>query len=382
MWPALSILSFFVGGVLLLLVSVSLFDTKRELKSSIFFLAILTISGVQRVIFGLSSFKILGPIENPFEQSLLFAFFIPPIYYLFFEGLLYQKIARKNLPLHFGLSFLLVGLSLGLDWNRSINQSVFLVYSSGYILRLIYLVWTYFAKRKSQRELGYFKSIRVWAYLMMVAFLLIYAFANFIYGKGLEETQDKVLGEFYGLTSFLWLFICIYLLRNPRILYGELRLLEHINAGAPEEIAIWRSKKKGQTSPQDLGVEKQIAPRVENLLFALKKMEQAWSKELLEVPSLKSLSFQLDCPQSHVKYLFKYYGNFTYGEYVNVLRINYSISLIRKGYLLTHTIDSLSKKTLFVSGNTFYLNFKKLTGESPSEYHAHLQQEKRGAGVA
>ena len=131
MWPALSILSFFVGGVLLLLVSVSLVDAKRKLKSSSFFLAILAISGVQRVVFGLTSFKILGPIENPFEQSLLFAFFIPPIYFLFFEGLLHQKISRKNLPLHFGLSFLLVGLSLGLDWNRSINQTVFLVYSSG-----------------------------------------------------------------------------------------------------------------------------------------------------------------------------------------------------------------------------------------------------------
>jgi AraC-like DNA-binding protein len=379
MWPALSILSFFVGGVLLLLVSVSLFDTKRDIKTSIFFLAILSISGVQRVIFGLSSFKILGTFENPFEQSLLFAYFIPPIYYHFFEGLLHQKISRKNLPLHFGLSLLLVGLSIGLDWNKSISQSVFLVYSSGYIGRLIFLVWTYFAKRKSQRELLYFKSIRVWAYLMMAAFLLIYAFANFIYGKGLEDTEEKVLGEFYGLTSFLWLFICFYLLRNPRILYGELRLLEHINEVVPEEIAIWRSKKRGQTSAQDLGVEKQIAPRVESLLFTLKNLEQAWSEELLEVPSLKSLSFQLDCPQSHVKYLFKYYGNFSFGEYVNVLRINYSITLIRKGYLLTHTIDSLSKKTLFVSGNTFYLNFKKLTGESPSEYHAHLQLEKRGA---
>lgn len=379
MWPALSILSFFVGGVLLLLVSVSLFDTKRDIKTSIFFLAILSISGVQRIIFGLSSFKILGTFENPFEQSLLFAYFIPPIYYLFFEGLLHQKISRKNLPLHFGLSLLLVGLSIGLDWNKSISQSVFLVYSSGYIGRLIFLVWTYFAKRKSQREQLYYKSIRVWAYLMMVAFLLIYAFANFIYGKALEDTEEKVLGEFYGLTSFLWLFICFYILRNPRILYGELRLLEHINAVVPEEIAIWRSKKRGQTSAQDLGVEKQIASRVESLLFSLKKMEQAWSEELLEVPSLKSLSFQLDCPQSHVKYLFKYYGNFSFGEYLNVLRINYSITLIRKGYLLTHTIDSLSKKTLFVSGNTFYLNFKKLTGESPSEYHAHLQLEKRGA---
>jgi AraC-like DNA-binding protein len=379
MWPLLSILSFFVGGVLLLLVSVSLVDAKRDLKSSIFFLAILTISGLQRVIFGLSSFQVLGPFANPFEQSLLFAFFIPPIYYLFFEGLLHQKISKKNLPLHFGLSFLLVGLSLGLDWNKSINQTVFLVYSTGYSAGLIVLVWRYFTKRKSQREQVYFKSIRIWAYLMLVAFLLIYGFANFIYGKALEDTQEKVLGEFYGLTSFLWMFICFYLLRNPRILYGELRLLEHINAVVPEEIAIWRPKKKGQTDPQDLNVEKQIAPRVETLLFTIKKMEQTWSEELLEVPSLKTLSFQLDCPQSHLKYLFKYYGNFTFGEYVNVLRINFAITLIRKGYLLTHTIDSLSKKTLFVSGNTFYLNFKKLTGESPSEYHAHLQKEKRGA---
>ena len=382
MWPALSILSFFVGGVLLLLVSVSLFDTKRDLKSSFFFLAILSISGVQRVIFGLSSFKILGTFENPFEQSLLFAFFIPPIYYLFFEGLLHQQISKRHLFAHFGLSILIVCLSVGLDWNKAINQSVFLVYSSGYSIRLIYLVWTYFSKRKSQREQLYFKSIRVWAYLMMVAFLLIYAFANFIYGKGLEGTQDQVLAEFYGLTSFLWLFICFYLLRNPRILYGELRLLEHINEVVPEEIAIWRSKKRGQTSAQDLAVEKQIASRVESLLFTLKNLEQAWSEEFLEVPSLKSLSFQLDCPQSHVKYLFKYYGNFSFGEYVNVLRINYSITLIRKGYLLTHTIDSLSKKTLFVSGNTFYLNFKKLTGESPSEYHAHLQLEKRSTGAS
>jgi len=126
MWPALSILSFFVGGVLLLLVSVSLVDAKRELKSSSFFLAILAISGIQRVIFGLSSFQILGSLENPFEQSLLFAFFIPPIYYLFFEGLLYQEIIKRTIPLHFGLSAVLVALSVGLDWSKSFNQSVFL----------------------------------------------------------------------------------------------------------------------------------------------------------------------------------------------------------------------------------------------------------------
>jgi hypothetical protein len=31
-----------------------------------------------------------------------------------------------------------------------------------------------------------------------------------------------------------------------------------------------------------------------------------------------------------------------------------------------------------VSGNTFYLNFKKLMGESPSEFNAQLQLDKWG----
>jgi hypothetical protein len=68
-----------------------------------------------------------------------------------------------------------------------------------------------------------------------------------------------------------------------------------------------------------------------------------------------------------------------YPFYLRLSTVAETITLIGKGYLLTHTIESLSKKTLFVSGNTFYLNFKKLMGESPSEFHAHLQLEKRGA---
>jgi AraC-like DNA-binding protein len=63
-----------------------------------------------------------------------------------------------------------------------------------------------------------------------------------------------------------------------------------------------------------------------------------------------------------------------------VLKVNFAISLIRKGFLLKHTIDTLSKKALFQSGNTFYLNFKKLTGESPSEFHAQLLEEKGRTG--
>lgn len=379
MWVLLSLLSFFVGGLLLLLVGLSIFDAKRNHLSNFFFFAILVIAGVQRVAFGLDEFGELGAFANPFTQSLLFAYFIPPIYFFFFRSLLLVHTPRKVVLLHFGLALFLVLLGLGLEWDKGSHQAVFLVYSTAYFGNLIYSVVRYLKQRKTQRDLQHFKTVRVWAYLMLGAFAIIYFLANFFYGQGLESTQKKVLGQYYAVTSPLWLYIAFYLLKNPRILFGELRLLDQINRVAPEEITIWRAKKKGPTGTQDLVVEKQIAPRLESLIFAFKNREQAWTEELLELPTLKSLAFALDCPQSHVKYLFKYYGNYTYGEYVNVLKINYAIFLIRKGFLLTNTIDSLSKKALFQSGNTFYLNFKKLTGESPSEYHTHLQQEKRGA---
>ena len=381
MWVLLSLLSFFVGGLLLLLVGLSIFDAKRNHLSNFFFFAILVIAGVQRVAFGLDEVGELGTFANPFTQSLLFVYIIPPIYFFFFRSLLLVHTPRKVVLLHFGLALFLVLLGLGLEWDKGSHQVVFLVYSTAYFGNLIYSVVRYLKQRKTQRDLQHFKTVRVWAYLMLGAFAIIYFFANFFYGKGLESTQKEVLGQYYAVTSPLWLYIAFYLLKNPRILFGELRLLDQINRVAPEEITIWRAKKKGPTGPQDLVVEKQIAPRLESLIFALKNREQAWTEELLELPTLKSLAFALDCPQSHVKYLFKYYGNYTYGEYVNVLKINYSIFLIRKGFLLTNTIDSLSKKALFQSGNTFYLNFKKLTGESPSDFHAQLQQEKRGTAA-
>ena len=288
---------------------------------------------------------------------------------------------RKVVLLHFGLALFLVLLALGLEWGKGSHQAVFLVFSTAYFGNLIYSVTRYLRQRKTQRDLQHFKTVRVWAYLMLGAFAIIYFFANFFYGQELESTQKEVLGQYYGVTSPLWLFIAFYLLKNPRILFGELRLMEHMTPVLLEEIAIWRVKKKGPTNEADQGVEKQVEGRVKALIFSLKKMEQGWAEELLEVPSLKTLAFRLDCPQSHLKYLFKYYGNFSYGEYVNVLKVNFAISLIRKGFLLKHTIDTLSKKALFQSGNTFYLNFKKLTGESSSEFHAQLLEEKgRTAG--
>lgn len=369
----LSLLSFLVGGILLFLTFASTFDLNKDFKSNFFFLAILTSAGLQRVIFFLDDFGFIGNFTNPLTKSLVFAYLIPPLFYFFFRGLLLVSTSIKTLIIHVSVSISILILTKVFELAKDINQILFLIYSSAYYLSLIVSCHHFLKKRKNQVDLQHFKRIRNWGILMFTSFTLTYFFSNFYYGRGLESTQQDVLRSFYGATSFLWLVIAFYLIKNPLILFGELRLIEQIIPTLYEEISIWKTKKKVQTSSVDLGVEKQLSGRVEELIFALKKLEQGWAEELVDVPSIKSLAFQLDCPQSHLKYLFKYYSNYSFGEYVNVLKVNYAISLIRRGYLAKHTVNSLSKQVLFQSVNTFYLNFKKLTGGSPSDFHAQLE---------
>ena len=370
----LSLLSFLVGGILLFLTFASAFDLNKDFKSNFFFLAILTSAGLQRIIFFLDDFGFFGSFTNPLTKSLVFAYLIPPLFYFFFRGLLLVSTSFKTLIIHVSVSFSILVLTKVFELAKDINQILFLIYSSAYYLSLIVSCLHFLKKRKNQVDLQHFKRIRNWGILMFTSFTLTYFFSNFYYGRGLESTQQDVLRSFYGATSFLWLVIAFYLIKNPLILFGELRLIEQIIPTLIEEISIWKTKKKGHTSSIDLGVEKQLSGRIEELIFALKKLEQGWAEELVEVPSIKSLAFQLNCPQSHLKYLFKYYSKYSFGEYVNVLKVNYAISLIRRGYLAKHTINSLSKQVLFQSANTFYLNFKKLTGVSPSDLHAQLEQ--------
>ena len=107
---------------------------------------------------------------------------------------------------------------------------------------------------------------------------------------------------------------------------------------------------------------------IPDLIYSIKTFEQDFNflnnKEL----SFKTLSEKLKIPNSHLKFLIKYYNNLTIHEYFNFLKVSLSIKFIQQGFLHEHTIESLSKASHFESRITFFNNFKKFTGKSPSEF--------------
>jgi len=368
----LELLSFFIGFILLLLIAIVLMNHKKDKKLNRFFFIILGIVGIQRFFNGLETFELVESFSNPFKTYLPFVFFIPGVYYLFFYNLLFKQTPYKKVSLHFLLPTLISILYIIFNPSLAVVQVIFFIYSSFYVVLPFILIKDNLYNRKNYKDLIHFKSIKNWTLIMYGILLLSYLFANYIFLNYSTGTGNNILTQFYNATSLLWFFVVLYILKNPVILYGEQLLLEKINTATKEEVAVWRNKKKGNTKEEDLEVEKKVKGKVEEIIFALKKFEKELLQDFQRLPTLKELAFKIDYPQSHLKYVFKYYTYCTFGEYQNILKVKYAMNLIQSGYLDTRTIDSLAIKCLFTNRSTFYKNFKKQTGYSPTEYQVAL----------
>lgn len=364
----LKLLVFFVGVILLLLIPIIALKRNNNQKLNNYFLIILSIAGIQRFLISLEVFGIIDTFINPFKKSLAFTYLIPPIYFLFFENFLFKKTTIKKEILLFGVAFVFFITTIIFNYSRNINQYIFLIYSSIYYLFIVKIIWKYVLKNKTIKTNRHYTSVKSWTIIMFFLFTTIYVFANYTFNINIYQKQKIILINFYNYTSVIWLLIVIYILMNPKILYGEQLLLKILNKSTDKQIKIWKSLKTTLTEKADLKVEQKVKPNLDDILFLIKKFEKDLLDDFQGLPSIKILANNLKLPQSHLKYVFKYYCNYKYNEYQNVLKIQHALELIHSNYLDSHTIDSLSTQCDFNSRITFFNNFKKITGYSPTDY--------------
>jgi AraC-like DNA-binding protein len=366
----LNLLSFFVGLILIILPYTVLINQKKWENVNYLFLLILAIAGIKRIAHGFEYFNLLESFSNPFRTRLLFSLFLPPIYYLFFQNLLYNKINNKGLIPHLILPTIIIIFSKFLDFFKFISPTIFIIYTSFYMLLCLIITLKYIYTKKNFKETIHYNSIKNWAFIMFVIILINYLFPNYLLIINSVEAKNDILDQFYNFTSLIWLFIVIYLLKNPAILHGEAIFIKIINKSSIEDIEIWQKNKIYITDKEDIEIEKKLKNNIDKIIFSIKAYEIELLQNFSHLPSLKEFSFKLEYPQSHVKYIFKYFSYLSYSEYQNVLKVKYAMKLIKDGYLETRTIESMSVKCHFTSRSAFYRNFKKLTGYSPYEYQA------------
>jgi len=170
----LELLSFFIGFILLLLIAIVLMNYKKDKKLNGFFFVILGIVGIQRFFNGLETFELVESFSNPFQTYLIFALFIPVVYYLFFYNLLFKQTPYKKVSLHFSLPTLISILFSIFNPSLAVFQVVFFIYSSFYVVLPFILIKDNLYNRKNYKELIHFKSIKNWTLIMYGILALSY----------------------------------------------------------------------------------------------------------------------------------------------------------------------------------------------------------------
>ncbi len=368
----LAFLSFIVGLALLVLVFSVFFSRKNDKNLNIYSLLILASAGIQRFLQGIEEFKLIDSFKNPFVDNFLHQFFMLVFAYLFFDNLLFKKTPVKKVILHLVFPTLFVLVYSLFNLNPGLIKLVFFLFSSLYVLLPGLLIWKFIYKRKNYKELIHFQTIKNWTYFTFGIYFSFYLIYNYVFVNNPQTIGTGYFIQFYQFTALIWLFMIIYILKNPVILYGQQLLLKNISTSSKEELVVWRSIKLEPTEAEDLELEKKVTSKVDEIIFAIKKHEEKLLQDLVEVPTLKELAFELDYPQSHLKYVFNYFSFCSYSEYQNNLKIKYALKLIKAGYLDTRTIDSLATRCLFANRRTFYRNFNKWVGFTPTEYLAQI----------
>ncbi len=310
-----------------------------------------------------------------------------PFLYLYFKNLISDnKSIHLNELKHF-IPLIILTIINKVISNSSISQSI-LVY---YIYTLFFLFYTLFyllityqiLQREIWKKVGKLeivirqnKLLKNWSFFLFSAFLVI-SIRNLILIL-MSVLNYPVTEDYLWISVITFLILFIKILATPEILHGYNFLIQKINNEKNSSISIesfWSIKPLQQIiNVRDVQLKEIINESV--LLGYIKKINLSVLNECFKKRgfSISDFAKELNIPKSHLSYLFKYHSKISFTDFKKIARIHYSLKLIEANFLITNTLDTLSKEVGFVSYNTFFISFKEVTGINPIDYNKNKEK--------
>lgn len=361
----LELISLLVGFLCLLIAGFMIFNKIANHKINIYFMIILFVVGMQRLVYAIEFFGIVENTYSPLKIKLSLGLFLVPVYYLFFRRLTKGFDQLKNELAHFILPSLLILINrVYVDFEMSFYY--FVLYSTIYFVLILRLLNKFLKRRRtSMIQILNYKKVKDWLLLMLCLTFLLFVFSNYFLFN-----LDISLGVFYNYSSLLWLLVIVFMFRNPVVIFGSHYLLKNIKLSESSEFVIWSRKLLKPIEEKDKLVYNTIVKRIDSIIFDIQTLEE--SVPIIATTTLitKTMALELKIPKSHLEFVFKYYCHYSINDFSNLVKVKYAVSLINDGYLKSYTVASLGEKCLFKSRFTFSKNFKKFIGISVSDYIA------------
>lgn len=362
----LDVFSLLIGFLCLFVVLLILFNQKPNRITNGYLIAILMVVGLQRFLYAIEALGFTHKTYSPLHIKPLLAFYIVPIYYLFFSRLIQGAGLLKKELLHFIFPSLLIVINLVFA-SYTVNRSVYLCYTVIYFLLILVMTRKFiYRKNLSILDKMSYPAIKKWVVLMLVLTLLLFVYSNYISFQDLSNQMD--LRTFYRYSSLVWLGVIIYMFKNPVIIFGEHTFIKNIQSDEHQDFQTWSHKSLKTIEDKDKIVHQTVSKRIDSIILEIKTLQK--SAEVLSKTTLnaESLAKSLKIPKRHLDFAFKYHCLYSVNDFSNLVKVNYALSLINEGYLERYTVASLGEKCLFNSRFTFSKNFKKFVGVSVSDY--------------
>ena len=360
----LDLISLFVSLLCFLVLIIIIGSFKYNKSINIPFFIIIFFVGIQRFQSSMSNLNLLES-KSPFETFPFFALFFIPLFLFFFKESINEKRTSFKDLIHLLPPVILILLKKGDFIPDQMSRVVFFLYSLFYWVIILTEIIKYY--RTTLMKYFFNKINFKWLILFFLNISLIMFFLNYMIIYWVLNKSDISLSNFYRGSSIAWIIALIYLFYNPVIIYGRNYLLNQLS-NKTKLYDPWSYKSLNKIDNKELGSYKKLKAKIPELIYKTKILEQDLSFLQTKLKDSKTLSNKLNIPNSHLKLLFKYHCKLSPHEYSNLLKISHSIEIIRQDFLKNQTIESLSKKCFFDSRITFYNNFKKFTGVSPSEF--------------
>ena len=191
---------------------------------------------------------------------------------------------------------------------------------------------------------------------------------------GLSNSQPRINNVLFGATIF---FICVQLFIRPQILYGIFQPLSNTNSGATkkftqnnitnqaisemDQLNIFRNKPAEATLQISHDDQLRYKTLIEQYLNEKKPFLQT-------TYSLEQMVIDTQIP----RYILSAFINREYGmgfrEFLNRYRVDYFKSNLNKLSWNNLTLEAIAEECGFQSRSTFINNFKKITGQTPSDF--------------
>ena len=370
--------------IILGFISVVIIYNKRVDKSSPFinkYLIFLIISTSIRFIFHL-----INSIDSsiiPYNVLIIIDSIIlisSPLFYLYFEDLIFELKYTKQKLLHFLLPSILVIFLIIANISEK-NQHIFIgriIIIMGMLLILFYFalgfnllyknVWFRKSDLKIVQEQN--KLIRNWTLFLYFAFLLIFLFRFFmitLYYGFIEYNQHVI-----WVPAAVWSSIFLKFILTPEIQYGYDFLNQNIAQATKQFVLpqLWETEKNAQeiSLSRDVKLSEKINAHIKDYIHQIE--EASFHSTIFRNPNLTldDIATHIKIPSSHISFLFKYHCKETFSDYKKIVRVQDAIKLLENGYLKTSTVESLSIEVGFVTYNTFHVAFKNITGVTTQEF--------------